>query len=164
MQSTHTPSHWCPPSTPAAYPPSAVHPQWGNFSQFAGECYSTPTQHRMLYNAAPTFYDRFGRMCSPPVIMYPPLTAQYLTPSIAPIQQSLPTQLQTGFAPIAQPQKVGQKSATDTEAHNSVIQNAMMQFFSVGQKLPLYSFCKAKGLISCHQSIRRRVSGNLTLK
>ena len=71
MQSTHTPLHWCPPSVPAAYPPSAARPQWGNFSQFAAPCYSTPTQHRMLYNATPAFYDRFGRMCSPPVIMYP---------------------------------------------------------------------------------------------
>jgi len=168
MQSTQTPSHWCPPSVPAAYPPSAVRPPWGNFSQFAAPRYSTPKQHRMLYNARPAIYDRLGRMLSPPVIMYPPSKAQYPTPTITPIQQSLSTQLQTGFAPIAvqstQPQKVGRKSAGVKVAHELLIKNAMLQFFAVGQILPLSSFCAAKGYQTVRLSIHRRFIRNSILK
>lgn len=68
--------------------------------------------------------------------MYPPSTAQYPTPTITSIQQLLPTQLQIGFTPIAvqsaQPQKVGQKSAEDKDAHELLIKNAILQFFAIG--------------------------------
>ena len=45
-----------------------------------------------------------------------------------------------------------------------MIQHIMAQFFGVGQSLPLFAFCNAKGFKTSYQKIRRRVNDNSTLK
>ena len=62
------------------------------------------------------------------------------------------------------PESRGRKTIDDSVRHHDLVQKVLIEFFQVGQSLPLKTFCRVKGYIEKYKSVWQLISNNPTLK